>query len=382
MNITRKKKIIGLWCLSVLSGAVSLTGLAFLSVTDSPSALFRLLATYKLIHENYFRDISDDTLLDGAAKGMVAALDDKHSALLMGDELSGLLRQMNGEYSGIGVVIGADGSGAYRVMAVFPESSAEKAGLEPGDEILSVDGKPAAEMDIEAAANAIRGESGTTVSLEIRRRDGAVLAVTADRGQVNMPTVDGEMLEDGIGYIHIFSFAAHTPEEFRKEYSRLASQGMEKLVVDVRGNPGGVIESVVGVADQILSNGTVVSFVDKHGNRRDYAAEGTDHRIPLAVLIDKNSASASEILAGAVQDKKEGTVIGETSYGKGTVQSVITISSREAIKVSIAEYLTAAGRKIDKVGIEPDIPAAQTGQAFDPASDSVLQRAVSFLKTQ
>lgn len=157
---------------------------------------------------------------------------------------------------------------------------------------------------------------------------------------------------------------------------------MDRLILDLRMNPGGLIDSVVAVADQILSGGPVVSYQEKNGNTRVFSIKGTDDPLPLVVLMDRNSASASEILAGAVQDKKAGTVMGERSYGKGTVQVIHPMDGREALKLSVAQYLTAAGRRIDKIGIEPDIPVTQTGRLFDPGADSVLQEAIRFFQSR
>lgn len=382
MKVSKKNKIIALWCASVIAGSISLTGIGILSITNDPSALFRFFHTYQLIHKEYFRDISDTALLDGASKGMVAALDDPYSALLTGDTFNSFMQQTNGEYGGVGVVIGEDGDGAFRVLAVFPGSSAEKGGVLPGDTLSAIDGKPTSGMTLEDAAHGIRGEAGTSVKLDVVR-NGAPLSITLQRSNVSMPTVQANMVNQDIGYIHIFSFAKHTPEEFRREYDKLTQQGMKKLIIDLRMNPGGMIDSVVAVADTILSSGPVVSYQEKGGSIQRFDIQGTDHVIPMAVLIDKNSASASEILAGAVQDKKEGVIIGENSFGKGTVQMVLPMANNsEALKLSIAQYLTAAGRKIDKVGIQPDIPVAQTGRIFDPATDNVLWTAIGELERQ
>lgn len=189
------------------------------------------------------------------------------------------------------------------------------------------------------------------------------------------------MAEGDIGYIHIYSFASHTADEFRKTYETLAAQGMKKMIIDLRMNPGGMIDSVTAVADQILTAGTVVSYQVKSGKTENFQIKGIEKPLPMVVLIDKDSASASEILAGAVQDKKEGIIIGERSFGKGTVQVVHPVADREVLKISVAQYLTASGRKIDKVGIEPDKMVSQTGRVFDPSSDNVYQSAVRELRT-
>lgn len=379
MKISTRKKIICLWCASVVSASISLTGITFLTVTDDPTALFRFFNTYRLIHKEYFRDISDTALLDGASKGMVASLEDPYSQLLTGDRFDDFMRQTSGEYGGVGVVIGEDKEGAFRVLAVFPGSAAETGGVQPGDQLMAVDGKSSAQMSLDDAAHAIRGDAGTKVSLSLLR-NGNPVEITLERSNVSMPTVQANMVTGDIGYIHIYSFAKHTPEEFQREYEKLTQAGMKKMIIDLRMNPGGMIDSVVAVANQILSKGPVVSYQEKNGSVQQFVVDGTDHVRPMVILIDKNSASASEILAGAVQDKKEGTIIGETSYGKGTVQVVLPMADTEALKLSIAQYLTAAGRKIDKIGIRPDIPVEQKGYIFDLATDNVLEAAIEVLQ--
>ena len=277
--------------------------------------------------------------------------------------------------------MGLDGNGSIRIFNVFEGSAAEKAGIQSGDTILSVDGTSVDELGLTGTAQAVRGENGTEVNLAISR-NGKPLTFTVNRSNVSLPTVLSRMVEGNIGYIHIFTFSRHTPDEFKKQLSTLKDQGCEKLIIDLRMNPGGMIDSVVAVADQILTGGTVVSYHTMHQGTENFTIKGIDNPMPMAVLIDKNSASASEILAGAVQDKKEGTIIGETSYGKGTVQAVYPDGNREALKISIAEYRTAAGRIIDKKGIVPDIPVEQTGHPFSFSSDNVLQKAVDVLKNE
>lgn len=381
MKLSIKKKMLILWLISVSTGSISLTGLLLLTATGDPAALLRLMRTYKTIHQEYFLGVSDTELLNGAAQGMVDALGDPYSNFLTGDAFDSLMEQTNGEYGGIGVVIGSDGEAHTYVLSVFPGSTAEAAGLLPGDEILMVDDAPVSAADLESTAKKIRGLSGTEVTLSVLH-DETEKNITVSRSDVNLPTVQSYMTDDGIGYIHIYSFSSHTAEEFRTQYEKLREAGMDRLILDLRMNPGGLIDSVVAVADQILSGGPVVSYQEKNGNTQFFSIKGTDDPLPLVVLMDRNSASASEILAGAVQDKKAGTVMGERSYGKGTVQVIHPIDGREALKLSVAQYLTAAGRRIDKIGIEPDIPVTQTGRLFDPVADSVLQEAIRFFQSR
>ena len=365
---------------ALLSSAALFGGVYWLT-GGHPGGFYHFLHSYRIVKDNYFRPIDENALWQGASKGMLASLEDPYSTVLAGDTFNSFMETTNGEYGGIGVVMGLDGNGSIRIFNVFEGSAAEKAGIQSGDTILSVDGTSVDELGLTGTAQAVRGENGTEVNLSISR-NGEPLTFTVNRSNVSLPTVLSRMVEGNIGYIHIFTFSRHTPDEFKKQLSTLKDQGCEKLIIDLRMNPGGMIDSVVAVADQILTGGTVVSYHTMHQGSENFTIKGIDNPMPMAVLIDKNSASASEILAGAVQDKKEGTIIGETSYGKGTVQAVYPDGNREALKISIAEYRTAAGRIIDKKGIVPDIPVEQTGHPFSFSSDNVLQKAVDVLKNE
>ena len=365
---------------ALLSSAALFGGVYWLT-GGHPGGFYHFLHSYRIVKDNYFRPIDENALWQGASKGMLASLEDPYSTVLAGDTFNSFMETTNGEYGGIGVVMGLDGNGSIRIFNVFEGSAAEKAGIQSGDTILSVDGTSVDELGLTGTAQAVRGVNGTEVNLAISR-NGEPLTFTVNRSNVSLPTVLSRMVEGNIGYIHIFTFSRHTPDEFKKQLSTLKDQGCEKLIIDLRMNPGGMIDSVVAVADQILTGGTVVSYHTMHQGSENFTIKGIDNPMPMAVLIDKNSASASEILAGAVQDKKEGTIIGETSYGKGTVQAVYPDGNREALKISIAEYRTAAGRIIDKKGIVPDIPVEQTGHPFSFSSDNVLQKAVDVLKNE
>lgn len=365
---------------ALLSSAALFGGVYWLT-GGHPGGFYHFLHSYRIVKDNYFRPIDENALWQGASKGMLASLEDPYSTVLAGDTFNSFMETTNGEYGGIGVVMGLDGNGSIRIFNVFEGSAAEKAGIQSGDTILSVDGTSVDELGLTGTAQAVRGENGTEVNLAISR-NGKPLTFTVNRSNVSLPTVLSRMVEGNIGYIHIFTFSRHTPDEFKKQLSTLKDQGCEKLIIDLRMNPGGMIDSVVAVADQILTGGTVVSYHTMHQGTENFTIKGIDNPMPMAVLIDKNSASASEILAGAVQDKKEGTIIGETSYGKGTVQAVYPDGNREALKISIAEYRTAAGRIIDKKGIVPDIPVEQTGHPFSFSSDNVLEKAVDVLKNE
>ena len=369
----------GLWIVSSLVGAMAIIGLFLFTFFDSPKAFLQFLHDYQIIRTRYFRPVSDETLFQGAVKGMASSLGDPYSLYLTGDVYKSFMEQTTAAFGGVGIIIGEDKQGDFYILAVFKKGAAHDAGIQPGGKLVAVDGKKLHGMEPMLAANLVRGKVGTAVTLTIEE-NGKVKDYKMHRSDVVLPTVSDQMVSGDIGYIHIYTFATHTGEEFKEALRDVKAKGARKLIIDVRMNPGGLITSVVDVADQILTRGPVVSYQAKNRTKQTFDIDGISKPMPMVILIDRNSASASEILAGAVQDKKEGIVMGEKSFGKGTIQSVEELSDGTALKISIAQYLTAGGRKIDKIGIKPDVAVQQTGTPFDMNSDSVLQEAIRKLK--
>ena len=377
INFSWKKG--SLWIVSSLVGAMAIIGLFLFTFFDSPKAFLQFLYDYQIIRTRYFRPVSDETLFQGAVKGMASSLGDPYSLYLTGDVYKSFMEQTTAAFGGVGIIIGEDKQGDFYILAVFKKGAAHDAGIQPGGKLVAVDGKKLHGMEPMLAANLVRGKVGTAVTLTIEE-NGKVKDYKMHRSDVVLPTVSDQMVSGDIGYIHIYTFATHTGEEFKEALRDVKAKGARKLIIDVRMNPGGLITSVVDVADQILTRGPVVSYQAKNGMKQTFDIDGISKPMPMVILIDRNSASASEILAGAVQDKKEGIVMGEKSFGKGTIQSVEELSDGTALKISIAQYLTAGGRKIDKIGIKPDVAIQQTGTPFDMNSDSVLQEAIRKLK--
>lgn len=376
--VLRNMNKILFWLGSVILTAILLVLGSLYMFTDSPSSLMKFLFTYQAVKENYFHEVTDDVLFEGASNGMVSALDDPHSMILSGDKYESFMQSTSGEYGGIGVVIGADQKNVTRIISVFPGSSAKKNGLQSGDIIKRVNNEDVSALSLSEVSDRVRGEAGTRVSLLVERENEEKL-FWVERSNVSMPTVQSRLIDKNIGYIHIFSFAKHTDEEFEKQLASIRAQGADRLIIDLRMNPGGLVDTVISIMNQILTKGRVLSYHTRNGDDRTFDITGIETPLPMVILIDRNSASASEILAGAVQDKKEGIIIGETSYGKGTVQSVIQNGNKSALKISIAEYRTAAGRIIDKTGITPDIVIKQTGHVFKQEDDNVLKKAIEVL---
>ena len=316
--------------------------------------LMRFVTAYRFIELKYVNQTDDINLIDGAIDGMVKSLGDPHSNYLSPKMYQSLKEQTQGSFAGIGVVMGMDNNKNINIVAVMEDSPGQKAGLAEGDQIIAVDGTPVTEMAFDEVATHVRGEPGTDVVLTIMR-DGAQQDYTITRDNIKLKTVGHEMLDNNIGYIQIVSFSEDTAQEFMDAYTDLQNQGMQGLVLDLRNNPGGLLGACVDIAKNLVPKGDIVSIVDKDGNKEVYSSDLEQVQYPVAVLINKNSASASEILSGAIQDTKSGVIIGETSYGKGSVQTILPMMDDDAVKLTIAKYYTPSGRSIDGVGITPDI---------------------------
>lgn len=339
--------------------------------------VLRFFGVMKFIQSRYVNAPDTTRLIDGAIDGMVASLDDPHSVYMPPSMFKELRQHTEGSFGGIGVTMGFKDN-IVRIISVLEGTPGEAAGLRAGDEILAVDGVPTSELQNEEVALRIRGEAGTQVVLRILR-DGVEQEYTITRDVIQVASVRGTMVDGTtIGYIRIGSFAEHTGEEFASEMNRLAGEGMTALIIDLRENPGGLITSCVAVAEQVVPAGTIVSVIDRDGSEEVYRSSLSARKYPIAVLIDENSASASEILAGALQDTDAGTIIGTTSYGKGSVQAVLPLFHEDGLKLTIAKYVTPNGRSIDGTGITPDIVVERSSTdtrdvQFDAAKRYLLE---------
>ncbi len=321
--------------------------------------VLRFFGVMQFIQARYVNPPNTTALIDGAIDGMVASLGDPHSIYMPPTMFQELRAHTEGSFGGIGVTMGFKDN-IVKIISVLEGTPGEAAGLRAGDEIIAVDGVPTSELRSEEVALRIRGEAGTQVVLRILR-DGREEEYTITRDIIQVASVRGTMVDGTtIGYIRIGSFAEHTGEEFTSEMNRLAGEGMTALIIDLRENPGGLITSCVAVAEQVVPAGTIVSVIDRDGDEEVYTSSLSARKYPIAVLIDENSASASEILAGALQDTGAATIIGTTSYGKGSVQAVLPLFHEDGLKLTIAKYVTPNGRSIDGTGITPDIVVERT----------------------
>lgn len=343
------------------------------------------LSTY--IEAYYYEDVDEDALRNGMYAGLLEGLGDRYSEYYTAEEYLESRVGMTGKYYGIGAGLTQDiNTMVVSVSRVYEGTPSEAAGLLKEDIILSVDGVDATSMEVSDLVLLIRGEEGTTVHLEVYRAStDEYLSFDVERANVTLPSVASEMLTDTIGYIQIEGFESETAVQFESALAELENQGMRSLIIDLRYNGGGMVDSVVQILDDILPEGLLVYTEDKYGNRQEYHSDGDSHfDYPLVVLINEDSASASEIFAGAIKDYHYGTLLGTTTFGKGIVQSVIPFADGDAIKLTTARYFTPNGNYIHGIGIEPDIELEYEylnpeGEAYEKQYDNQIQKAIELL---
>ena len=361
----------------ILTVLVVMTGV-FWYISGSPLGIAKFGYPYYITTQWAMDPPAKEELFVNMLKGLAKGTHDKHTVYLDKDDMKELEMHTSSTYSGIGLLLDFSDGKTLKVGATMEGQPAEAAGLQKGDQILAIDGTPVSDIEKEDVANRIRGEEGTFVVLRILR-NGEEQELSIERKTIVMPTVKGQMLTEDIGYIRVTQFAEKTVDEFTKAYEDLQSKGMKRLVLDLRDNPGGLITTAHGIGQYLVPKGPIVTVQTRRGKTTAYMSRGEYPLIPLVVLINGNSASASEIIAGAVQDTKSGTIVGTKSYGKGTVQSVVQGLDGEGLKITIARYHTPNDRVIDGIGIEPDevVEPSKT----NPEEDVQMERAIEIVKT-
>lgn len=331
----------------------------------------------------YEDEIDEDVLIDGIYSGYASALGDPYTVYYDKEETKALLETTSGEFSGIGATMSKNiNSGEITVVNVYEDSPADKAGLKAGDILYQVDGKDAEGQELDTVVSWIKGEKGTDVAIKVMRAGEAVETV-ATRDVIQVQTVRYEMKEDSIGYIMVSEFDDVTYDQFKEALDDLEAQGMQRLVIDLRGNPGGNLTTVTDMLKILLPEGTIVSTEDKYGNVEEVACDGkNEFTKPLAVLVNQYSASASEIFAGAVQDYGTGQIVGMTTYGKGVVQQPMDLNDGTYLKLTIAEYYTPSGRSINGEGVTPDVEVEYEYNADDPQADNQLEKAMEIVREE
>ncbi|WP_277236777.1 S41 family peptidase [Merdimonas faecis] len=354
-------------------------------LSEDASSEEKLSVLKGLIGENYIGDVDEEALEEGIYKGYIQGLEDPYSVYYNEEETKDLYETTEGEYSGIGAVLSQDlESGVITLVQIYEDSPAAKAGLKDNDILTKVGDIEVTGMDLSEVVTYIKGEKGTDVDLTVLRgEDAEEITVTATRDTVEAQTVKYEMLEGQTGYLSVSEFDSVTYAQYEEALNELTAQGMTGLIVDLRNNPGGNLNTVCEMLDLVLPKGTIVYTEDKDG-KRETATSDDEHQInvPMVVLVNGNSASASEIYAGAIQDYGIGKIVGTQTYGKGVVQQIFDLGDGTSVKLTIAEYFTPTGRSIDGEGITPDVEVEYEADENNPEADNQLEKALEVMKEE
>ncbi len=337
-----------------------------------------------VIKKYHLFDVEDSQLVEGIFSGMINSLDDKYSVYLGEKQLKELLNSSDGNYEGIGCLVNTNDNGEIQIEEIMEGSGAKEAGLVAGDVILEVDGVALNDQNSAEATRRIKSSENKSIKLKLRRAgSGLIEEVSVTKGNVEYISAMGKMLDDNIAYIGISGFENNTPKQFSDAVEKLLKEKPAGFIIDLRSNPGGTLESVTGIADRILPKGLLVYTQDKNGEEVD-RVETTDNESisePVVVLVNESSASASEVLAGAIKDRKAGKLVGKKTFGKGIVQSVITLSDGSAIKLTTSKYFTPGGHYIHGIGIEPDYEVDFDVAKFtEDGTDTQLEKAKEVIK--
>ena len=340
----------------------------------------------RYIDKYFLDDIDESKMQDSICKGMVDGLGDTYAAYYNEDEYKDMQEKTSGNYCGIGAYVSQSATdGAISVVQPIKDSPAEKVGLKSGDVISEVDGKSIEGMDLTAVVSKMKGEAGTKVKITVIRKNHKK-EFTIVREEIHSQTVASEMLDNKIGYIAVSSFEEVTKQQFRDALEKLENEGEKSLIIDLRNNGGGLLSTAVDMLDRMLPEGVVVYTKDKEGNKEEYsstAKESFDK--PVVILVNENSASASEVFSGAMQDYKEGILVGATTFGKGIVQTVFNLQDGTALKLTTSKYYTPKGRNIHGTGLKPDISVALDQETFTQKKsgiviDNQMKAAVDYLQ--
>lgn len=333
-------------------GSVVLSGRQY----DDLAAFKKLMDIKSILTKGYLTDVEPSTLYEGAFKGMAASLNDPYTVYMTQKEYSDFMTETSGNYAGVGLVVSADDKGNIVVVSPIKGSPAETAGIKAMDIIIAVDDKPVSGKDLDAAVAMMKGEPGTTVKVTVTRADSdQPLSFNIKRDIIKLETVSYEKLNNDIGYIRMTMFDEHTDEDFKNAVNELKSQNVEGLILDLRDNPGGLLDVCVDIADEILPKATIVYTEDRNGKRDYNYSDDKALGLPMVVLVNGGSASASEILAGAIRDNEVGTLVGTKTFGKGLVQTMYRFDDGSGLKYTIAKYYTPKGTDIQGKGITPDV---------------------------
>lgn len=359
--ISREKAVKWVVCAVLITFLITALGTGYLILFTGP--LGKLTSIIRTLDFWFYKDIDWDKIVEGAARGIIYGMDDPYSYYMSEEEWEEYRIESSGEYSGIGIKITVIGKEVV-IVAVAPGEPGERAGIEFEDVILAVNGQPVS--DSLEAARLVRGPAGTTVDLTIKRGND-VFDVTIERTDILIPSLDYQVIDGNIGYIQFYSFYQHSYNEMRMALADLTQQEVECIILDLRGNGGGYFDPCILICELFVPEGDIVKVEYKNKPSKLYQSASQGLGMPLVVLVDTYSGSASEILTGAVQDRGVGVVIGTRTYGKGLVQGMFQLADGAVMKVTTAQYVTPAGRYIDGIGLEPDIVVEDPDEQMDKA---------------
>ena len=366
------------------------TGKFLIATSDTASTtdISTQISKYRqLIDKYYLGEVDEEKLTEGAIKGYIEGLGDPYTEYISKEDMEDYMADVTGNFVGIGIYMVKDTENdKIMVLSPIKGGPAERAGIQPGDLIISVDGETCTAEDMSVIATKIKGEEGSTVKLEILRGN-ETLNFELTRENIKVNPVEGEVLERNIGYIEFSSFDTGTAEEFKTKFEELQSQGINSLIIDLRNNGGGVVDEALEIAGYILDKDSVILYeVDKDGNEQVEKTENDPIiNMPVIVLTNENTASSSEILAGALKDHGKATIVGTKTYGKGVIQQLLSLPDGSGLKITSEEYLTPNKTKINEIGIEPDetveLPETVTNiLQVERDQDTQLQKAIEMLK--
>lgn len=341
----------------------------------------------KMIDQEYLGEVDNAEMAEGIYAGLVYGLGDVYSRYYTADEYAQETASTDGAYAGIGVSIQKNKNGGVQIAECYEGGPGAEAGLQTGDVITAINDTDVTDMELSDVVSLIRENKDNTIVLTVfRENEEKSREISVDVTDVELPSVFGEMLDKKTGYIQITQFTGVTLQQYKDMFAELKDKGMERLVIDLRDNPGGLLTSVCDILREILPEGLIVYTEDKYGNREEETCDGK-HQLdmPLAVLVNENSASASEIFAGAVQDHEVGTIVGITTYGKGVVQELRQLSDGSAVKLTVSNYYTPNGNSINKVGIKPDVEVKLASELLNKdeithEEDNQLQKALDVIE--
>ncbi|ABZ83304.1 carboxyl-terminal-processing protease [Heliomicrobium modesticaldum Ice1] len=347
-----------LFIVLVLLSSLLLTGSLAMAALGDAQNVGNLIKVVRLVTTEYLEPVSVNDLVNGAMKGMVAALKDPYSVYMEPKEYKHLTEQIEGAFTGIGVYINKKDTNQMVVVSPIKGGPAERAGLKSGDVIVKVNGEDVADMDVDVAVSKIKGPEGTEVNLTVfREASKSLLEFKINREKVNIPVVTAEIAkkDSHVGVLRISQFNMTASSEVDRAIQDFKDKKVKGIIMDLRDNPGGELRAAVNIASHFVPKGRVVSVVDREGRSENYETTREYINIPVVVLINGGSASASEIVAGAIKDSGTGALVGTKTFGKGVVQSLIELSGGAGVKLTTAKYLTPKGNDIHKIGIEPDV---------------------------